>query len=135
MTSIDRPTIGAGAAYARFRAPGGFLTPAPFIGQVYDVQLAETQWELDFWGRVRSLKDAALQRYLGRRDLDVDWKQVQDAPAEALVTSLSMALPFDAAEKQALLEAVTPADRGAALLAMIEIDTGGAEDDAPRAMH
>ncbi|MFP3505948.1 efflux transporter outer membrane subunit [Burkholderia sp. SIMBA_062] len=58
------PTIGAGAAYARFRAPGGFLSPAPVIGQIYEVQLAETQWELDFWGRVRSMKEAALQRYL-----------------------------------------------------------------------
>jgi NodT family efflux transporter outer membrane factor (OMF) lipoprotein len=34
------------------------------IGQLYEVQLAETQWEIDFWGRVRSLKAAALQRYL-----------------------------------------------------------------------
>ncbi|RQS21411.1 efflux transporter outer membrane subunit [Burkholderia sp. Bp8998] len=58
------PTIAAGAAYARFRTPGGFLTPVPVIGQIYEVQLAETQWEIDFWGRVRNLKEAALQRYL-----------------------------------------------------------------------
>lgn len=65
IRSADQwPTIGAGAAYARFRAPGGFLTPAPVIGQVYEVQLAETQWEIDFWGRVRNLKTSALQRYL-----------------------------------------------------------------------
>lgn len=65
IRSADQwPTIGAGAAYARFRAPGGLLTPTPFIGQAYEVRLAETQWELDFWGRVRNLKDAALQRYL-----------------------------------------------------------------------
>ncbi|KAB0686448.1 TolC family protein, partial [Burkholderia territorii] len=65
IRSADQwPTIGAGAAYARFRTPGGFLTPAPVIGQLYEVQLAETQWEIDFWGRVRNLKEAALQRYL-----------------------------------------------------------------------
>jgi outer membrane protein TolC len=65
VRSADQwPTIGAGAAYARFRTPGGLLTPAPMIGQLYEVQLAETQWEIDFWGRVRSLKAAALQRYL-----------------------------------------------------------------------
>ncbi|UVE65475.1 efflux transporter outer membrane subunit [Burkholderia pyrrocinia] len=58
------PSIDAGAAYARFRTPGGFLSPTPMIGQVYEVRLAETQWEIDFWGRVRNLKDAALQRYL-----------------------------------------------------------------------
>ena len=33
-----------------------------------------------------------------------------------------MACPFDAAEKQALLEAPTPADRAAALLALLSID-------------
>ncbi|QRR18607.1 efflux transporter outer membrane subunit [Burkholderia sp. MS389] len=65
IRSADQwPTIGAGAAYARFRTPGGFLTPTPVIGQVYQVQLAETQWEIDFWGRVRNLKASALQRYL-----------------------------------------------------------------------
>ncbi|MDR8100477.1 efflux transporter outer membrane subunit [Burkholderia cenocepacia] len=65
IRSADQwPTIGAGAAYVRFRTPGGFLTPAPVIGQVYEVQLAETQWEIDFWGRVRNLKASALQRYL-----------------------------------------------------------------------
>ncbi|RQU17672.1 RND transporter [Burkholderia cenocepacia] len=65
IRSADQwPTIGAGAAYARFRTPGGFLTPAPVIGQVYEIQLAETQWEIDFWGRVRNLKASALQRYL-----------------------------------------------------------------------
>lgn len=65
IRSADQwPTVGAGAAYARFRAPGGFLTPAPVIGQVYEVQFAETQWEIDFWGRVRNMKESALQRYL-----------------------------------------------------------------------
>jgi outer membrane protein TolC len=34
------------------------------IGQVYEIQLAETQWELDLWGRVRNMKQAALKRYL-----------------------------------------------------------------------
>ncbi|MBR7960033.1 efflux transporter outer membrane subunit [Burkholderia vietnamiensis] len=58
------PTIGAGAAYARFRTPGGFLTPAPAIGQLYEIQLAETQWEIDLWGRVRNMKEAARQRFL-----------------------------------------------------------------------
>ena len=65
IRSADQwPTVDAGAAYAQFRTPGGFLTPAPMIGQVYEIQLAETQWELDLWGRVRNMKQAALERYL-----------------------------------------------------------------------
>ena len=41
---------------------------------------------------------------------------------EALVTTLCMACPFEAAEKQALLEAATPADRAAALVTLLQID-------------
>lgn len=58
------PTIAAGSTYARFRAPGGLLTGAPLVGSLYDVGLTESSWELDFWGRVRNLKDAALEDFL-----------------------------------------------------------------------
>ena len=44
------------------------------------------------------------------------------APLEALVNSLSMGLPFEPAEKQALLEAPDLADRCEALTALLEID-------------
>lgn len=45
-----------------------------------------------------------------------------------------MGLPFDPAEKQALLEAVTIADRAQALIALLEIDSAGG-DDEPRSMQ
>lgn len=77
---------------------------------------------------------AALKRYLDRRGLEVEWKQVEDAPVDALVTSLSMALPFEAQEKQVLLEAETQGDRAQALLALVELDTAG-DDDSPAALH
>jgi Lon protease-like protein len=44
-----------------------------------------------------------------------------------------MALPFDKAEKQALLEAGTPSDRRAALIALMEIDA--ADDDEPSSLQ
>ena len=50
---------------------------------------------------------AALKRYLNHRELDIDWETAKTAPLEALVNSLSMGLPFEPAEKQALLEAPT----------------------------
>jgi Lon protease-like protein len=53
-------------------------------------------------GRARLLR--ALRAYLARRSLEVNWETAEAAPAEALVNSLSMALPFDPVEKQALLE-------------------------------
>ena len=40
-----------------------------------------------------------------------------------------MGLPFDAPEKQALLEAVTLADRAEALIALLEIDGAGGDDE------
>ncbi|HRD29983.1 MAG TPA: LON peptidase substrate-binding domain-containing protein [Caulobacter sp.] len=76
----------------------------------------------------------ALGRYLDHRGLGIDWDTARQAPAGALVNSLSMALPFDPAEKQALLEAVTIADRAEALFALLEIDSAGG-DDEPRSMQ
>jgi multidrug efflux system outer membrane protein len=58
------PTIAAGGAYAHFRAPGALLPTGTIEGNVYQVGLTESNWELDFWGRVRSLKDAALEQFL-----------------------------------------------------------------------
>jgi Lon protease-like protein len=77
----------------------------------------------------------ALKTYLGRRSLDVDWDTAGSAPEEALVNSLSMALPFDPAEKQALLEAHTLEDRCAALIALLEIDAEPTDDGAPPSMQ
>ena len=75
----------------------------------------------------------ALKPYLERRALDVDWEAAKTAPSEALVNSLSMLLPFDVAEKQALIEASTLIERREALIALMEIDTLGrtGDDDAP----
>ena len=57
----------------------------------------------------------ALKRYLNRRELDVDDETALTAPIEPLVTSLTMGLPFEPSEKQALLEAETLAERLSAL--------------------
>ena len=78
-------------------------------------------------GRQRLLR--ALRAYLVRRSLDVNWETAGAAPVEALVNSLSMALPFDPPEKQALLEAETLPEREKALIALLEIDAAASEDD------
>jgi uncharacterized protein len=71
----------------------------------------------------------ALKRYLNRRELDIDWETAQSAPLEALVNSLAMGLPFAPAEKQALLEAPTLAERFETLSTLLEIDGVDDGDD------
>lgn len=78
---------------------------------------------------------AALQDYLNPRGLDIDWDAARDAPPEALVNSLSMALPFEPAEKQALIEALTLGDRLACLTALLRIDAAEPGDDEPTTMQ
>jgi Lon protease-like protein len=77
---------------------------------------------------------SALRRYLDHRGLDLDWDTAEGAPSDALVNSLSMALPFDATEKQCLLEARTLADRRDTLIALLEIDAA-IDDDAPPSLQ
>ncbi len=72
---------------------------------------------------------AALRAYLQRRGMDIEWEAAREAPTDALITSLSMALPFEAAEKQALVEATTLAERTATLIALLQIDEAGRRDE------
>lgn len=74
---------------------------------------------------------SALRAYLERRGLSVDWEAAENAPPEALVNSLCMALPFDGPEKQALLEAPDPPERLHALTALLRIGAASGEDDDP----
>jgi Lon protease-like protein len=72
---------------------------------------------------------AALKHYLNRRNLDIDWETARAAPLEALVNSLSMGLPFDPQEKQALLQAPELAQRFEVLTTLLEIDADESDDE------
>ncbi len=59
------PNIGAQAGVDRSRTPADLsMTGKPLQASQYQVVLGLATWEIDFWGRVRSLKDAALENYL-----------------------------------------------------------------------
>ena len=59
------PTVAAQAAGSRALTPGDLnISGQPLYGSQYQVGLGLNAWELDFWGRVRSLKAAALENYL-----------------------------------------------------------------------
>ncbi|MBB3224225.1 efflux transporter outer membrane subunit [Pseudoduganella umbonata] len=67
VTRADRlPNVNAALSGTRARTPG-FLNPAtgqPSIGERFDAGLSLSSFELDFFGRVRSLSEAALATYL-----------------------------------------------------------------------
>ncbi len=74
-----------------------------------------------------------LRAYLDTFSLQADWDSIEQAPLETLINSLSMICPFEAGEKQALLEAPGLKTRADALIALLEIATakGDSDDDLP----
>ncbi|MDR7296366.1 multidrug efflux system outer membrane protein [Pelomonas aquatica] len=63
VQQADRlPTVAAGAGQTATRSPGGTIT------RQYTATLGVSAWELDLFGRVKSLNDATLQQYLATDD-------------------------------------------------------------------
>jgi Lon protease-like protein len=71
----------------------------------------------------------ALRTYFSTRGLDANWDAIEQMSDDALLVTLSMACPFDPAEKQALLEAPRGDDRADTLLALLRM---AAHDGAGR---
>lgn len=122
---------------SRFRIAAELPSKAPYrqvraAFDAYEADLASPPEEPDF---DRHAFLDALRNYLAHRSLDIDWETAESAPMEALVNSLSMALPFEPAEKQALLEAVSLLPRSEALIALMRIDAADAGDDASPSMQ
>ncbi len=58
------PTVDASGGMSRQRVPADIsMTGASYTSGQYSVDLGITAWELDFFGRIRSLKESALQEY------------------------------------------------------------------------
>jgi len=120
---------------ARFRVVTELPSKGPYrqVRAAYDLfadDLTPPPGDLEF---DREVFLDALRAYLETRALDIDWETAESAPVEALVNSLAMALPFEPAEKQAMLEAPDLLDRAAVLTALLRIDAadGGDEDTTP----
>jgi outer membrane protein, multidrug efflux system len=59
------PSVNAGATFSKERVPGILSGSGQQATEdLYNVNLGISSWELDLFGRIRSLKDAALQEYL-----------------------------------------------------------------------
>jgi len=70
-----------------------------------------------------------LKNYLDLNKMDVDWHLIENAPCEILLTNLPMICPFDAQEKQALLEAKSMDKRYENLSTLLKIKVQSSSDN------
>ena len=71
-----------------------------------------------------------LFRYLDMHDIECDREIIKQSPCEVLLTTLPMICPFDAKEKQALLEAKTLDNRYETLTTIISLALNSYSDTA-----
>jgi NodT family efflux transporter outer membrane factor (OMF) lipoprotein len=83
-------TVDAGAGSTASRAGS---TAGGVVNRQYSVSLGVTAWELDLWGRLASLRDAALSSYLAT-------ERTREGVQAALVTEVAQAWLTLAADRQ-----------------------------------
>ena len=115
---------------ARFRVTAELPTQGPYrqVRADYSAYAADLASPPDDLEMDREPFLDALRAYLENRGLEIDWDTAETAPPEALINSLSMALPFEPAEKQALIEAMSLLDRADVLTALMRIDAADTGD-------
>ncbi len=67
----------------------------------------------------------AFQKFLDANSMEADWEEVVETPTELLVNTLCILSPYDAAEKQAMLEAETLKTRAETLITLTEMVLAG----------
>jgi hypothetical protein len=77
----------------------------------------------------------ALRRYFDVYEISCDWNQIEAAPLGGLTTSLAMICPFEACEKQALLEAADHEQRCRILTSLLQMGALGCKDPSAGARH
>jgi multidrug efflux system outer membrane protein len=98
------PTVNGTAAYGKQRVPSevmGFNQPLTI--EAYDANLGVASWELDFFGRIRSLEDRALEEYFAT-------EQARRSAQIMLVSSVANAYLALAADRENLKLSETTRD-------------------------
>ena len=67
----------------------------------------------------------AFRKFLEANSMEADWEEVGETPTELLVNTLCILSPYDAAEKQAMLEADTLKSRAETLITLTEMVLAG----------
>jgi len=120
----------SGISRFRLRAESEGFTPyirADVSWDGFDVDLGGPEKDTGF---NREAFMDLLERYFEAMSLSTDWSSLKEAEDELLINSLSMLCPFDAEEKQALLEAPSLTTRRETLVTLIEFALrGGAQEE------
>ena len=95
------------------------VTPYRQVTADYEPYLQDLREPPPLDATTRQALEEGLRGYLDAQGLSADWEAVKQADDESLVNTLAAVCPFDAAEKQALLEADDLARRAATLEALM----------------
>jgi Lon protease-like protein len=87
-----------------------------YAGFEADLDLSDTPNGVD-----RAALLGALRPFFRARGIEANWEAIEQTSDSLLVLTLAMVCPFDAREKQALLEARSPKERAAMLVALLQI--------------
>lgn len=91
------PSVSAVGSGIRQRIPADISnTEDAVTSEQYSVDLGISAWEIDFFGRIRSLKDRALEQYLGT-------EQAQRSAQVALISAIADAYMNLAADREHLM--------------------------------
>ena len=62
----------------------------------------------------------ALRAFFADQPVRIDWQAIEQTADDRLIVSLAMICPFEAAEKQILLEAPSPSERARVMIGLLE---------------
>lgn len=120
----------------RFRIRKEFDADTPYrqVAAEYEAFAADWRDPEPLPAALRADLENSLKVYLETRDMSADWDAVGSADDESLVHTLATVCPFEAVEKQALLEAEDLRLRTSTLSALMAFAPGVA-DGGSTAMH
>ena len=83
--------------------------------------------------RVRLI--GALRAFFADQPVRIDWQAIEQTADDRLIVSLAMICPFEAAEKQILLEAPSPSERARVMIALLENAALTRDEGASQVRH
>ena len=93
----------------------GYRRVAPAYDR-FQSDMDETNDEID-----RDALLCALTEFFTSNGIEGDWDAIKQTPDERLITSLAMICPFEPSEKQALLEAISLAERANTMITILRM--------------